>query len=87
MFLKTVPFNPMKDLTTKKMTVELTGNEYLLTKLIHKIESSNSEFSAERDKEILFALQMVVTLSIDGQLKELVRLMSEKFPEYGSTRF
>lgn len=83
MFLKTVPFNPMKDLTTKKMTVELTGNEYLLTKLIHKIESSNSEFSAERDKEILFALQMVVTLSIDGQLKELVRLMSEKFPEYG----
>jgi len=73
----------MKDLTTKKMTVELTGNEYLLTKLIHKIESSNSEFSAERDKEILFALQMVVTLSIDGQLKELVRLMSEKFPEYG----
>jgi hypothetical protein len=73
----------MKDLTTKKMTVELTGNEYLLTKLIHKIESSNSEFSAQRDKEILFALQMVVTLSIDGQLKELVRLMSEKFPEYG----
>ena len=83
MFHKTVPFNPMKDLTTKKMTVELTGNEYLLTKLIHKIESSNSEFSAQRDKEILFALQMVVTLSIDGQLKELVRLMSEKFPEYG----
>jgi|GEM_PF-2768466 hypothetical protein len=73
----------MKDLTTKKMTVELTGNEYLLTKLIQKIESSNSEFSAQRDKEILFALQMVVTLSIDGQLKELVRLMSDKFPEYG----
>jgi hypothetical protein len=73
----------MKDLTTKKMTVELTGNEYLLNKFIHKIESSNSEFSAQRDKEILFALQMVVTLSIDGQLKELVRLMSEKFPEYG----
>jgi hypothetical protein len=73
----------MKDLTTKKMTVELTGNEYLLNKLIHKIESSNSEFSAQRDKEILFALQMVVTLSIDDQLKELVRLMSEKFPEYG----
>jgi len=83
MFLKTVPYNPMKDLTTKKMTVELTGNEYLLTKLIQKIESSNSEFSAQRDKEILFALQMVVTLSIDGQLKELVRLMSDKFPEYG----
>lgn len=68
------------------MTVEFTTNEALLSELIEMINPSNSEFSAQRDKDILYALQMVLTISSDGKLSDLIWVMSEKFPEYGNPR-
>ncbi|AEL26872.1 hypothetical protein Cycma_3144 [Cyclobacterium marinum DSM 745] len=69
------------------MNVYQSKNETRLNELINRIELGNSFLSPKRDKELLYVLQMVLTLSMDGSLKELIEILHEKFPDYGKTHF
>lgn len=66
------------------MKIDFTINENLLRELILELENANNQFSAKRDKDLLISLQMILTLSVDGQIEKLLNVMGEKFPEYGS---
>lgn len=50
------------------MNVYQSKNETRLNELINRIELGNSFLSPKRDKELLYVLQMVLTLSMDGSL-------------------
>jgi hypothetical protein len=65
------------------MRIEMTMQEERLLKLIDEIEESTSDFSAQRDKELLYALQMVLTLSNDNCLPRLIEFINKEFPAYG----
>jgi hypothetical protein len=66
--------------------IQLTKTEKSINKLIHQIESNTNAFTPQREVEILYALQMISTLSQDNKLEILNDCIEKIFPEYGTRK-
>ena len=61
----------------------MTEKELKLNKLINQMMSSQNYITTERDNQLIHALAMVGTLSQDGDLSQLVKLIDKHFGKYG----
>jgi len=61
--------------------MELTKLETKLNELINSAQLN--QYSPERDKLIIDVLMYVSTISQNGELFRLLKVIKNKFPEYG----
>lgn len=61
--------------------MKLTYLETKLNELINSVQLS--QYSPERDTLIIDVLMYVSTISQNGDLKKLLKVIKIKFPEYG----
>lgn len=61
--------------------MELTYLETKLNELINSVQLN--QYFPKRDKLIIDVLMYVSTISQDGDLEKLLKVIKEKFPEYG----
>jgi hypothetical protein len=63
--------------------METTKTENRISKIVNDLLKKNDFEISGKENELRICLSMIVTLSIDNNLKELNNLIQISFPEYG----